>query len=40
MSRAWTLAREKIEQAQEKQKEQYDGHAKNPGLYVEQRYAS
>jgi hypothetical protein len=37
MSRAWTLAREKIEQAQEKQKEQYDRHAKNPGLHVGQR---
>jgi hypothetical protein len=37
MSRAWT---QKIEQPQEKQKEQYDGHAKNPGHHVVHRDAS
>lgn len=37
MSRAWTLARERIEHAQQTQKSQYDRHAKNPELRIGER---
>ena len=37
MSRAWTLARQKIEQAQKAQKTKYDRRANNPNLRVGDR---